>query len=329
VPTRCALLAIALIGASARGETLRLATVAPEGTAWARLTRSVAREVENDSGGRLTIKIYFGGIAGDEMEMLARLRRQQLDGVFSGGMLCERLAPTYRVMRIPGLFQSRDENAYVLGRLKPELDKEFLEQGFVHIASAGIGPSILFSRAPVTTMAELRAHPFWVWDIDEPLKTALPLLGMQIKPAPISSAGRTYEAGAVDGFIAPPAAALAFQWSAQVRYFTDLRMGYISACLLIDNRAYDPLPRESKRAIVTATARLQSLVEEQGRRMDEELMGGLFQKQGLQRVPVSESFRAEFLDIAQRAREKMTSGFVSAALVQRVLGMLADFRGSR
>ncbi|MGZ3405855.1 MAG: hypothetical protein ACXVAN_05380, partial [Polyangia bacterium] len=51
---------------------LRFATIAPDGTEWARLSRNFAREVEQGTDGEVQIKWYFGGIAGDEKEMIAR-----------------------------------------------------------------------------------------------------------------------------------------------------------------------------------------------------------------------------------------------------------------
>ena len=41
--------------------TLRLATVAPEGSAPAKVIKNVARQVETKTHGRVKLKIYYGG----------------------------------------------------------------------------------------------------------------------------------------------------------------------------------------------------------------------------------------------------------------------------
>src|SRR4051794_39797241 len=82
--------------AQAEPRILRLGTIAPDGTAWAREFNTFAREVETETGKQVKVKWYFGGIAGDESEMLERVRRGQLDGAASGGPLCERLSPSLR-----------------------------------------------------------------------------------------------------------------------------------------------------------------------------------------------------------------------------------------
>src|SRR3954471_2314864 len=81
---------------------LRLATVAPDGSAWAREFRSFSRRVETATEGRVRVKWYYNGVAGDEQEELDRIRRGQMDGA-AFGLFCDRLSPTIRVTRVPGL----------------------------------------------------------------------------------------------------------------------------------------------------------------------------------------------------------------------------------
>jgi TRAP-type transport system periplasmic protein len=272
------------------------------------------------------MKWYLGGIAGDELTMLGRMKRDQLDGVASGGMLCQRLAPSMRALRVVGLFQSRDESAFVSSRLKELLDAEFLKAGFVNLGEMGVGPDVIFSRKPVTSMAELKKARLWIWDLDEVYKQMLTSMGITVVPRPLESALHDYESGLVDGFLAVPTAALAFQWSTEVRYYADLRPSFLRGCLLMSSRAFDQLPVSGQQAVRQASARTIARLEEIGRAQDEALLGGLFEKQGLKRVPVSESFRAEFFALAQQARERLVTTTVPLELLQRVLSLLADYR---
>jgi TRAP-type C4-dicarboxylate transport system substrate-binding protein len=303
-----------------------MATVAPPGTAWAREGAAYMRDIEELTHGQVRMKWYLGGIAGDEMEMLDHVRRDQLDGVASGGMLCNRLAPSMRVLRIVGLFQSRAESAYVSGRLKDTLDKEFLKVGFVNLGELGVGPDILFSREPIRTMADLTKTKLWVWNIDDVYRQELPSMGLKIVPRPVQDAFTAFDRHELDGFLAVPTAALAFQWSAEARYFSDLRAGFLRGCLLMSSRTFDALPVEGQHAVMVSAARTIARLEELGRAQDEALLGGLFARQGLKPVPVSDGLRAEFFEAARGMRERMGEMLVAPSLLQRVLGMLADYR---
>lgn len=305
---------------------LRMATEAPRGTAWAREGVAYQRDIAELTHGQVNMKWYLGGIAGDEMEMLDRIKREQLDGIASGGMLCQKLAPSMRALRIVGLFQSRDESAFVSGRLKATFDAEFAKAGFVNLGEYGIGPDVIFSRTPIRTMEELKQARLWVWDLDDVFKTALTDIGLRVVPLPLDSAYHAFEQGKLDGFLGVPTGALAFQWSTQVHYFTDLRPSFLRGCMLMASRAYDQLPVEGQQAVRQSAAKVVARLEEIGRSQDEALLGGLFAKQGLQAVPASESLRAAFFAAAQATRERVGSRLVPEALLQRVLSLLADYR---
>jgi TRAP-type C4-dicarboxylate transport system substrate-binding protein len=305
---------------------LRFGTIAPDGTAWARLAKSVANALSDATRGQVTGKWYFNGIAGDEMEMAERIRRDQLDGIVSGGMLCQKLSPSMRVLRVIGLFQSRDESAYVAGRLKAQFDEEFRKAGYVNLGSVGVGPDLIFSRAPIRSMAELRKTRMWTWSLDEVFREEWPMLKVPQVPTPINEAFAAYEGHQLDGFFAVPASALAFQWSTEARYMTDLRVSFLRTCILVATRAFDALPLEAQTALQAASARGIVQLEELGRQQDEQLLHGLFEKQGIRVVPVSESFRSEFFAEALAARERLPAKLVRRELLQRVLGLLADFR---
>lgn len=319
---------VAVAAGAARGEPiiLRFGTVAPDGTAWSRIARQTADALDSATHGQVRAKWYFNGIAGDELQMAARIKREQLDGVVSAGMLCTKLSPSMRVLRIVGLFQTRDESSYVAGRLKPIFDEEFRKAGYVNLGEVGIGPDLIFSRQPVRSMADLRQTRLWAWNLDDVFVKSWPLLGVPVVPLPIDQAYRAYDEGRIDGFLAVPTAALGFQWSAEARYVTDLRVSFLRACILVSTRAFDALPIEARNALLTSSAKGMMQLEELGRRQDAQLLGGLFGRQGLQRIPASEQFRAEFFTQALAVREQIAAKLVAPELLERVLALLADYR---
>ena len=305
---------------------LRMATPAPDGTIWAREIRTFVRTVESETHDAVKFKIYFGGIAGDELEVGERIRRDQLDGAISGGQLCMRLAPSLRVLRVLGLFQSRGEVAFVLGRLKPTIDDEFRKSGYANLGVVGVGPDMIFSRQPIRTLRELKAVKLWSWGIDNTLRPAMVAMGFHIVPAAPDEAARLYDRAEVDGFVATPTVALAFQWSAQTKYLLPLRLSALNACVILANRAVDPLPVETRTIIRDSVARVLAHLEVAGREMDDALVGHLFAKQGLTITPVSPQLRAEFFDESRALRDKMGEQLIPRALLERVLSWLADYR---
>lgn len=322
------LFSLALCAAPAAAEpvVLRFGTIAPEGTAWARLAKNTSNALADATHGQVTGKWYFNGIAGNELEMAERIKKDQLDGIVSGGMLCQKLAPSMRVLRVVGLFQTRDESSYVAGRLKPVFDEEFRKAGFVNLGEVGVGPDLIFSRTPIRSMDDLKKAKLWIWDQDDVFRAEWPLIGVPIVPTRLDEAWRAYDEKLIDGFLAVPSSALAFQWSTEARYMTDLRVSFLRTCILVSTRAFDELPIEAQQALLTASAKGMMQLEELGRSQDDQLLGGLFARQGIKPVPVTEAFRAEFFATALMARDQVARSLVDPKLLQRVLSLLADFR---
>jgi len=306
--------------------TLRMASVAPDGSFWAREARSYAQKIEHETHGHVRFKWYFNAVAGDEIEQGERVRRGQLDGGTSGHFWCQSVAPTLRVARLSGLFQNRDEAVFVMNQLEPQLRTEAHEAGLALMSNFGVGPDVLFTRAPVRSLEELRKLRLWRWDLDDVGIAISRAMGLNIVPLPLSEAARAFDQGRLDGFVAIPSAALVFQWALRAKWVVDLRTSYIWGCLMIAERSFERLPREYQEALRQQSAEVGARVEEGGREIDEQLLGGLLTKMGATPVPVSETFRTELFEAARRAREQVAEKYVSKPLLDRVLKMLADYR---
>lgn len=304
---------------------LRMATVAPDGTAWTREMRAASREIEDETDGRLRLKWYFGAIAGDDVAVGERIAHGQLDGAASGGMLCTRAAPAMRVLRIPGVVQDRAQMTYVLARLRPIADEQFRQAGLVNLATTVLGPSVIFSRDPIRTFEDLQRTPMWRWDLDDVAITLLRAAGLHVVPLPLQAASAAYDDKRVDGFSALPAAALAFQWTSQARYFTELPMDYLAGCVVVSTRSFDALSVEDRQVLRAAVAKMAMRAEDLEQRMTEALFGSLFEKQGMHRVTPSKLFWAQYLETARDARNRLASRLVDPVLLQHVLGWLGDY----
>lgn len=311
--------------AAAAPVQLRMATLAPEGTQWARELRAVSREVEDATHGQVRIKWYLGGIAGDELRVLERIRRGQLDGIAGAGF-CERLAPSLRAPRLIGTVRDRTEVRYVLSRMRERLDQEIAQNGFVALSYSTFGIPIFFTRRPLRSMEQLKKLRVWVWSGDDVAMRALARMGIPVVSTDVGDAAAAFADGRVDGFVATPTAALAYQWSAQARYFTELPIGFLPGCMVITQRAMDSLSIDAQSAVRDAGARLGVRFEQSGQLQDQALLGGLFERQGVLPARPSAQFRQQFLEEARRARDTVAPEVVPRDMLRSVLVWIADQR---
>ncbi|HEX8950742.1 MAG TPA: TRAP transporter substrate-binding protein DctP [Polyangia bacterium] len=308
---------------------IRMAAEAPEGSAWAREFHAIDRDVQAGTKGRVQMRWYLGGIAGDEVHTLDRIAKGQLDGE-AGALFCDKVAPSIRIGRIVGLFQSRDEWRYVMSRLLPRLNAEAARRGFTNPGVGSVGNIIFFSRRPLRTVDDLRTQRFWTWDLDDISRVMLEKMGLQMVPLPVADAARAYDEGRVDGFVATPTAALVYQWSTRAHYYSpDLMVGELPACIVVAQRALDPLPIADQDAVTAAILRFVGRFEPIGRAEESSLLGGLFERQGLRRSVASVELRAHFIAAARAAREQIAEKLVAKELLAQTMTMLADYRSER
>ena len=307
---------------------LRMASIAPEGTGWARELKAMAREVETATHGAVHMKWYLGGIAGDENAAVSRIRRGQLDGA-AGALFCGSLSPTLAVTRIAGLVQSRDEALYLVNHLRPRVDEDFKRAGFVNLVVGDFGNDIMFLRDRVDSFAELKKRPLWIWNADGVLRRQMEIMGMHMVPAPIEQLTPMYDGGQIDGMFVIPTAALAFQWTTRARYFIELRSSMLAGCMALSQKSYDQLSFEQQQVLLSAAAKFGVRFEDLGKREDALLLGGMLEKQGVHKLVTSEALRAAFLEAAGVARGQLEDKVIPSSLVKEALDLLGTYRAAR
>ena len=158
--------------------------------------------------------------------------------------------------------------------LTPTITEEFQRNGFVFLGAAGFGLDVVFSRAPVRSLRSCAADtsgsastttcsPDADGDRHADRRAAL-----QRRDA--------YDEGRIDGFIATPASALAFQWAGLVRAYTDVKMAYLPGCMALSTRAFDKLPFDAAAGGAPRSAALAAGFEDVGRALDHQLLDDIF-----------------------------------------------------
>ena len=84
------LIAGVVLALPASARTLKIATVVPEGSAWVKEMRTVGKEIEQKTQGRVRFKFYPGGVMGNDKTVLRKVRAGQLQGgAFTSGALAQ------------------------------------------------------------------------------------------------------------------------------------------------------------------------------------------------------------------------------------------------
>ena len=308
--------------------TLRLATVAPDGSFWMREMRAGAEEIRARTDGRVRIQYFPGGVMGNEQAVLRRIRIGQLQGgAFTGGAL----APVYRdasLYTLPFLFRSHDEVDFIRARFDAELERGLEQAGFVSFGLAEGGFARLLSGSPIARLDDLEGKKVWVPEGDAVAYAAMEALGLTPTTLPLTDVLTGLQTGLINIVASPPIGAVAFQWHTRVSFMTDTPLAYTWAQLIIDRRAFGKLSAADQ-AIVTEVMRaVYARLDEQNRRDNESATAAMVSR-GIELVtPTADELR-EWHEIGDRiTRNVIDRGTFDAALYRRVRAALDEYRAA-
>src|SRR6266581_9443411 len=175
-------LAAALLAGEAQATEvvkIRLGALAPRGTTWHRSLLEMGEKWRKAQGAGAEFIVYPGGSQGGEADMVRRMRVGQLNAAMLTVVgLTEIDDSVAALQKMPMVFHSWDELDYVREKLRPTLEKRFLDKGFVVLCWGDAGWVRFFSKEPALHPADYRRMMF-AWAGDNPQADIMKTLGDQ------------------------------------------------------------------------------------------------------------------------------------------------------
>ena len=317
-----------LVSGTAAAATLKVATLSPDGSLWMKMLRDGGRQVEAETGGRVSFKFYPGGVMGDDKAVLRKIRVGQLHGaVVTAGALVQNY-PDIGLYSLPMAFRSGGEADYVRGRMDNALLAGLAEKGFVAFGIAEVGFAHAMSQAVITSVEDARALKVWVPDNDPGSARAFGAFDIAPIPLPIADVLGGLQTGLIDSVATPPVAAIALQWHTQLEHVMDLPMVYVYGLLAVAKRSFDRLEEADRMVVQRVMGGVVETVNARSR-SDHEQASAALRNQGLAWHETAQAEREEWQRLADIASRRMVDeGFISSVRYQEMLGHLQDYRAS-
>ncbi len=241
----------ALIGLTspANARDIKIATIAPNQSAWMVQMREAGKKIRERTEGRVNLKFYGGGVQGASPKVLQKIKIGQLHG---GVFAPTDFIKSYGDINLYGLpfaFESWEEMRYVRDQMDAALAAGFENLNFVTFGFVG-SFSMILSNEPVRNQTDLRGKKVWLPEGDVITFEALKALNLSPVSLPVTDVLTGLQTGLLDMAAIPPEVAVALQWHTRVKYFTDMPVLYAMSFLAIDKRTVDRLSAED-RAVMT------------------------------------------------------------------------------
>lgn len=317
--------ALAATEARAQRVTVKLGTVAPERSPWFNSVKRIAQRWEEASDGKVKLKIYAGGVAGDEEDMLRKIKIGQLHAATITGVGLSQVAESTIALQIPMLMQSYAELDYVRSKLKDRLEEDLAEAGFIVLNWGDAGWVHFFSKVPAETPADYRDLKIMVGAKDATAATAWKQAGFNPVPIAATDVLQGLQTGLVDAFAVPPIFALSSQWFGLAQHMVPVKWSPLNGATVISKRRWEKIPADLR-------AELMKIAEEEGEKSKEEVrqLGDkaveAMVERGLTVHELSEAELAQWKQAAEDAYGAVRGKVVPADLFDRVRELAAEYR---
>lgn len=295
-----ALFAAAVAPALAQ-QVVKIATLAPEGSAWMRELRAAAAEVKAGTQGRVEVKYYPGGVMGSDTVVLRKMRLGQLQG---GVLTSSELATVYpdaAVYSLPFQFGDWAQLDKARVQVDPLLGKGFEGKGLKMLTAANVGFAYLMSTRPLRNKADMAAAKLWIPQNDEIAERTFKLGGVSPILLPLGDVFTSLQTGLVDTVANTPAGAVALQWHGKLKHMLDLPLSFVVGYVIMDLKAFNKLSPADQAVVEAAFRKAGQHVDANIKRDDAAALAAM-KKQGLQVTP---------LDPAEAARWRQVGAQVS------------------
>lgn len=305
---------------------VKLGTLAPKASIYHRVLQEMGEAFRASEGPGSGFTVYTDGSQGSEADVVRRMRIGQLNAAMITVVGLTEIDPSAGVLqKMPLLFRSWEEVEYVSHALRPDIERRFLEKGFVVVLWAEAGWVRFFCKEPATQPSDLKGRRMFAWSGDSEQVSMMKALGY--RPVVLETADIIpgLQTGLVDVVPVTPTWALATQLDRLAPNMIDVRWAPIVGALVFTRKAWDSMTPAARDALRQSAPRAAQALHEHQVRSDSEAIAAM-QKRGLQVLQPSPDQDATWQELARRAYPMIRGQTIPSATFDEALRLIAEYR---
>jgi len=265
------ILSLLIVSSLAYGRKIvvKLATLAPEGTDWHGMLLEMGQEWKKITNGKVQVRVYPGGVIGDERDMVRKIRIGQIHaaGISTEGL--SEIVPDFKAFYIPMAYQDLNDVEKVLDDLLPSLKQQLTDKGFQLLYLGDLGFAYWFSSSPVLSPSDLKGKKIFTWAGDFQWAEIYKKAGYN--PVPLASTDilSGLQTGLIDALSTMPMYALAQQSFGIANHMLDLKWGVLLAGIIIDTKTWNRIPKKYHSELLASAEKIRIKHLEKNRQADQ------------------------------------------------------------
>jgi TRAP-type C4-dicarboxylate transport system substrate-binding protein len=311
---------------------IKLSTIAPANTSWHKALLDMGDAWTKDTGGRVKLTVYAGGVQGSE-EATIRMMRPGVDtmqaGLYTSGGLSA-IDESFNVMGMPFFFESDDEELAVQTKLQPVFEQRLNAKGF-HLLNWGTGGWVqIFSKKPLRTLEDVKASKMYTSKGDDKMVQWFTRNGFHpvaLLPSDIP-AQLKLSTGLIDTTPYPPYVALASQIYRDAKYMLDAKLAPLVGATIIANTTWNKLSAADQAAMTKAAKALEARVRADGPKQDADSLTAM-KARGLEVIVPDAKAQAAFRAASSSLVTSMRGDMVPADVYDQAVAARDAYRKTK
>jgi TRAP-type C4-dicarboxylate transport system substrate-binding protein len=308
---------------------IRLATLVPSGTSYHHSLQAMGEKWRKDSNGAVALTIYADGTMGSEDEIVRRMRVGQLQAaVLTVAGLSEIDPSVSALQKMPLVYRSLDEAAYVRAKLAGELDRRLADKGFVVLFWADAGWVRFFSKEAGILPENFKKMKIFVTAGDDKQADLLKNAGFHPVLLEIMDLLTALQTGMVDSVPTIPLHALSGQLYLSTHHMLEVNWLPLVGALILTRKTWEALTPAQRDDMLKSAADCGQEFQTLGRQENQEAVEAM-KRRGLQVHPVSKEAEDEWRRFSEGFYPQIRGTIVPADMFDEVMQVLRDYRATQ
>lgn len=310
---------------AAKTTTIKIATLAPEGSSYIQTLNDLNAELKEKTNNGVRLRIYPGGVLGDEKDMRRKMHVGQIHGAVLTSAGLSGIFSEMDVFQIPFLFEGYDEVDYVVEKMDAFFKKGLKDKGYILLGWSEAGFIRLLSTLPMASLDDLRKAKVWIWEEAPMAKAIFDAASISAIPLSLPDVMVGLQTGLVEVVYAPPAGAISLQWFTKTKYMTNVPLMYLIGGVVVKKNVFNKLSPDHQQVFMALCTKYMDLLKLEIRKENQEAIKVLV-KHGVKLINPSEDQIKEFKKVAKNAMINQTGKSFSAKVKAEVITYLEEYR---
>ena len=313
----------------AADKQLRIGTLATKNSLYHRQLMELGEAWRTAQGGNAKYLVYPDGSQGGETDMVRRMRIGQLQGGLLSVVGLREIEPSIAALQnMPLMFKSWEEVDYVREKMRPAMEKKFLDKGFVVLAWGDAGWVRFFSKEPAVRPDDFKKMKFFAWGSEVEQQEIMKSLGYTPVPLETGDILPSIQTGMINAVPSTPYFALATQIYTTASNMLELNWAPIVGALIITKKAWDDLTPEGQIAVREAGAKAGVQLRAKARQEVDDAVDAM-KKRGLKVNKPNAEQMQEWNTLADNLYPRIRGKMVPADTFDEVVGHLKAYRAGK